>query len=299
MADDHRPSAAGSAAADPAALDPCDRDQPPMARLLALMARLRTPGTGCPWDLEQDFPTIAPHTIEEAYEVADAIARGDYAELKDELGDLLFQVVFYAQMARERGLYDFDAIAATLTDKMIRRHPHVFATAERPADGDGMTLRWEDGKARERARKAAAEGRPASLMDGVILALPALTRAVKLQKRAARVGFDWTEAAPILDKIEEEIGELRAEMEAGTPAPDRLEDELGDLLFAVANLARRLMVDPEGALRRTNAKFERRFRAIEDGLRAAGRTADEASLEEMEALWQQAKAAERKTEPGA
>lgn len=274
-------------------IDPEDRSQPPMDRLLALMARLRAPESGCPWDLEQDFPTIAPHTIEEAYEVADAIARGDYAELKDELGDLLFQVVFYAQMARERGLYDFDSIATGITEKMLRRHPHVFGDRDRPADGSGMSLRWEDGKAQERARKAATEGRPTSLMDGVILALPALTRAVKLQKRAARVGFDWTEAAPILDKIEEEIGELRAEMTAETLSADRLEDELGDLLFAVANLARRLEIDPEGALRRTNAKFERRFRSIEDGLRRAGRAPKEATLEEMEALWIAAKRAER------
>ncbi|WP_207478766.1 nucleoside triphosphate pyrophosphohydrolase [Arenibaculum pallidiluteum] len=259
-------------------------------RLLAVMARLRDPETGCPWDLEQDFGTIAPHTIEEAYEVADAIERGDMTELREELGDLLFQVVFYAQMAQERGLWDFDAVAGAVTDKMIRRHPHVFG-ADSVESADAMVVRWEDQKAQERAAKAADEGREPSVLDGVIAGLPALTRAMKLQKRAARVGFDWTDPADILDKIEEEIGELRTELAARER--DRIEDELGDLLFAVTNLARRLEVEPEGALRRTNAKFERRFRRIEALLAVQGRSTDQTSLEEMEALWQQAKREER------
>lgn len=256
-------------------------------RLLAVMARLRDPQDGCPWDVAQSFRTIAPHTIEEAYEVADAIGRGDMAELRDELGDLLFQVVFYAQMAREQGDFDFEAVAAGVADKMIRRHPHVFGDVS-VETADEMTRRWEDQKAVERAEKAAVDGRAASVLDGVIPGLPALTRALKLQKRAARVGFDWTEAKEILDKIEEEIGELRAEL-ASNGAPERIEDELGDLTFALVNLARRLEVDPESALRGTNAKFDRRFRLIEGWLAEQGRTPHQAPLDEMEALWQRAK----------
>ncbi|WP_158045555.1 nucleoside triphosphate pyrophosphohydrolase [Skermanella pratensis] len=255
-------------------------------RLLDIMARLRDRDGGCPWDLEQTFRTIAPHTIEEAYEVADAIEQDDMPALKDELGDLLFQVVFYAQMAREAGEFDFEAIAGAISDKMIRRHPHVFGdvTVE---SADAMVLRWEDQKAAEREAKAAAEGRVPSVLDGVIGGLPALTRSIKLQKRAARVGFDWAETADILDKIEEEIGELRAELQAADPA--RLRDELGDLLFAVTNLARRLDIDPETALRGTNAKFERRFRRIESWLAEAGRGPEQSDLVEMETLWQRAK----------
>jgi ATP diphosphatase len=243
------------------------------------MARLRDPNGGCPWDLEQTFHTIAPHTIEEAYEVADAIEQGDMTALKDELGDLLFQVVYYAQMAREAGEFDFDAIAGAITDKMIRRHPHVFGdvTVE---SADAMVLRWEDQKAVEREAKAAAEGdAPPSVLDGITGGLPALTRAIKLQKRAARVGFDWAEAPDILDKIEEEIGELRAEL--GEADKARLQDELGDVLFAMTNL--------ETALRGTNAKFDRRFRRIEALLADDGRTPDQSNLDEMETLWQRAK----------
>lgn len=259
-------------------------------RLLAIMARLRDPATGCPWDLEQTFRTIAPHTIEEAYEVADAIERADIHDLREELGDLLFQVVFYAQMGREQGDFDFEDIAGTIADKMIRRHPHVFGD-DRVDDAAQMDGRWEARKAAEREDKATAEGRRASVLDGVIGALPALTRALKLQKRAARVGFDWSEAADILDKIEEEARELRAEL-AGRDR-GRMQDELGDLLFALVNLARHLDIDPEGALRGTNAKFERRFHRIEELLHRQGRSAQDASLDEMEALWQQAKAEER------
>jgi nucleoside triphosphate diphosphatase len=259
-------------------------------RLLRVMARLRDPERGCPWDLEQNFRTIAPHTIEEAYEVADAIERGDMAEIREEVGDLLFQVVFYARMAEEAGEFDFDAVAGGLADKMIRRHPHVFG-AERVATSAAMNERWEQHKAEERRAKG-----PASILDGVVIGLPALTRAVKLQKRAARVGFDWTRPREILDKIEEEARELRAEIDAGA-GRERLEDELGDLLFAVANLGRRLEIDPEGAIRRTNLKFERRFRRIEQLLAAEGRSAAEATLDEMEALWQQAKREEANPPP--
>jgi MazG family protein len=263
----------------------------PIEALLHVMARLRDPAAGCPWDLEQSFATIAPYTIEEAYEVADAISREDMAALRDELGDLLFQVVFHARMAEERGAFDFDAVARGLVEKMVRRHPHVFGDASVATAGE-QTVAWETHKAAERDRQADADGRPASLLEGVALGLPALLRAHKLQARAARGGFDWPEASQVLDKIEEEIGELRREV-AGGAAPDRIEDEIGDVLFAVVNLARHLGVDPEGALRRTNAKFERRFRAVEYGLAARGKVPAEASLEEMEELWVAAKRAER------
>lgn len=259
-------------------------------RLLEIMARLRAPIGGCPWDLEQNFHTIAPFTIEEAFEVADAIEQNDRAALLDELGDLLFQVVFHAQMAREEGAFDFDAVAGAIADKMVRRHPNVFADDE-VATAAAQTIRWEDHKEAERAGKAAAEGRAASALDGVARGIPALTRALKLQKRAARVGFDWTEATQVLDKIEEEIAELRAELTENAK-PARIEDELGDLLFALVNLARRLETDPEAALRHANAKFERRFRRIEAFLTEAGRCPAEASLDEMEALWQAAKGEE-------
>ncbi len=270
----------------------------PIDRLLTIMARLRDPVCGCPWDIEQSFRTVAPHTIEEAYEVADAIEHDDMLALRDELGDLLFQVVFHAQIARERGAFDFDAVAQAISDKMIRRHPHVFGAAK-VADAAAQTERWEEHKAAERAAEAAAEGRAASALDGVIRGLPGLTRALKLQKRAARVGFDWVETIDILDKIEEEIGELRVELRsvagatARGPAHDRVADELGDLLFVLVNLARRLEVDPEGAVRGANTKFERRFHRIEALLAEQNRTPTDASLEEMEELWQRAKREER------
>ena len=263
---------------------------PPIARLLAVMARLRDPDGGCPWDLEQSFETIAPYTIEEAYEVAEAITVGDRAALKDELGDLLLQVVYHARMAEEEGSFGFDDVAAAIAEKMIRRHPHVFGDAT-VADAEAQTGAWERQKAEERARKAAAEGRTASALEGVSAALPALMRSVKLQRRAARVGFDWPEIGPVLAKIEEEIGELREEVAAGDA--DRLEDEMGDVLFAVVNLARHLGVDPETALRRSNAKFERRFRGVEDRLAAQGLTPDEAGLDAMEAIWVGIKLAEK------
>ncbi|CAA7613822.1 nucleoside triphosphate pyrophosphohydrolase [Magnetospirillum sp. SS-4] len=260
----------------------------PIGRLLDIMARLRDPNGGCPWDLEQSFATIAPYTIEEAYEVADAIDHGDMVQLKDELGDLLFQVVFYAQMGKERGDFDFDAIAGAIADKMVRRHPHVFVAAD-GRDAAGQTEAWEVTKARERAAKAVAEP---GVLDGVARALPPMTRALKLQRRAARVGFDWTAPKDILDKLDEEAREIAHEIAIDAPA-DRLEDEMGDLLFVCVNLARKLDVDPERALKRANAKFERRFRHIETELRARGRSPDSASLDEMEALWQAAKTLEK------
>ena len=266
-------------------------DDRPIDRLLAVMARLRDPEGGCPWDLEQNYATVAPHTIEEAYEVADAIERGDMDDLKDELGDLLFQVVYYAQIAREEGLWDFDAVAAGVADKMIRRHPHVFGS-DAVAHAAAQSERWELQKSAEREARAAAQGKAPSVLDGVITGLPALTRAVKLQKRVARVGFDWNQPAEILDEIEEEIGELRAELERGSRDAARVQDELGDLLFVVVNLARRLEVDPEAALRGTNAKVEQRFRRVEALLAEEGRAPGDATLDEMEALWQRVKGEE-------
>ena len=288
--------------------DPPSPARPGIDRLVEVMARLRAPDGGCPWDLEQDFRTIAPYTIEEAYEVADAIERHDLTSLQDELGDLLFQVVYHARMAEERAAFDFDAVANHCADKMIRRHPHVFGPdvfgpdvfGPDAVDGaptgsaEQQTERWEDAKARERRQQAEAEGRSAGALDGIAAGLPALARAVKLQKRAARVGFDWTEARDILDKIAEEAGELAAELDAPEPDQDRLEDELGDLLFALVNLGRRLTVDPEAALRRTNAKFERRFRQMEAWLAAENRRPDALPLRELEELWQRAKRAERR-----
>jgi MazG family protein len=267
-------------------------DVPATARLLAVMARLRDPAGGCPWDREQTFATIAPYTIEEAYEVADAIQRGDWAGLREELGDLLLQVAYHARMAEEAGLFDFDAVAAGIADKMVRRHPHVFGGGAAVESAGAQSVAWEEQKARERRHKAVAEdgGAPASVLDDVPVALPALTRAAKLQRRAARVGFDWPEARPVLDKLREEIGELEAELDGGGPA-GRLEDEVGDLLFSAVNLARHLAIDPEAALRRASAKFERRFRAVEAALAAEGRDPAGAGLDELERLWQVAKAA--------
>ena len=262
-----------------------------LLNLLTLMAQLRDPDTGCPWDVQQDFASIAPYTIEEAYEVADAIARGDIADLRDELGDLLLQVVFHARIAEEAGHFDFTAVAAAISDKLVRRHPHVFGD-QGETSAATQSASWESLKAAERAANAAAKGRPESVLDGVPLPFPALLRAYKLQRRAARVGFDWPELAPVAAKVEEEWGELTAEIDnAGDQA--RLTEEVGDLLFAVVNLARHLEIDPEAALRAGNAKFERRFRAVEDGFREKGRQMAAASLEDMEVLWNAAKASEK------
>lgn len=263
-----------------------------LLRLLDIMALLRDPERGCPWDVEQSFATIAPHTIEEAYEVADAIDQGDMPALKDELGDLLLQVVYHAQMAGEAGHFDFEEVAGAICEKLLRRHPHVFGEIE-VASSKAQTRAWEAQKAEERRAKASAAGIARhGALDGLTRGLPALTRALKLQNRAARVGFDWDEAAQVLDKIGEETAELAREMEAGAPK-DRLEDEMGDLLFACVNLARKLGVDPESALRRADNKFESRFRRMEARLADNGKRPETSSLDEMEAEWVNAKAEER------
>lgn len=263
-------------------------------RLLAIMDRLRDPSDGCPWDIEQTFRTIAPHTIEEAFEVAEAIETDDLQALKDELGDLLFQVAFHARLAKEAGAFDYEAVANAICEKMIRRHPHVFGEA-RIDDAKSQVAAWETTKAAERAAKAEKNG-PPSALDGVSTALPAQTRALKLQARAARVGFDWPDWRQVVAKIDEEIGELREEVETGGTA-ERIAEEMGDVLFACVNLARKLGVDPETALRTCNRKFERRFRFIEKDLDARGRSIDDASLDEMEALWVRAKDTEKPSLP--
>ncbi|NLO80356.1 MAG: nucleoside triphosphate pyrophosphohydrolase [Xanthomonadaceae bacterium] len=261
----------------------------PVTRLREIMRQLRDPKRGCPWDLQQDFRTIAPYTIEEAYEVADAIERQDLSALKEELGDLLFQVVFHAQMAQEQGAFDFDDVASAVAEKLLRRHPHVFGDVVID-DAETQTRSWEAIKAQERRQQA--NGQSVSVLDGIGLALPGLTRAVKLQRRAAQVGFDWDDVEPVFAKLDEEIQELREELANGADA-ERLEAELGDLLFVVANLARHLGIDPEAALRRANASFERRFRHIERTLAEQGRSPEDATLEEMDALWDEAKRLER------
>ena len=256
-----------------------------LRRLLDIMAALRAPAGGCPWDIAQDFASIAPYTIEEAYEVADAIARRDFAALPDELGDLLFQVVFHARMAEEEGRFGFADVARAIADKMVRRHPHVFGEAA--ARDAGMQSRaWEEQKKAERAARAET-----GTLAGIPVGLPALTRAQKLTARAGRVGFDWPDAAAVLDKLDEEVAELRAELPGADPV--RLADEMGDLLFVLANLARKLDLDPERCLRDANLKFARRFGFIEAALAAEGRGPGEATLAEMEALWVAAKLGER------
>ena len=257
---------------------------PPIDRLRAIMARLRDPVTGCPWDVEQDFATIAPYTIEEAYEVADAIERQAWEELKGELGDLLFQSVFHAQMAKEAGLFDLDDVATAIADKMIARHPHVFGDESNAKTAQQQVADWESVKAAERAAKARG-----GVLDDVALGLPALMRAEKLQKRAARVGFDWPEIGHVVDKIAEEAREL-AEARDTLPQ-DKIAEEMGDLLFVMANLARHLAVDPEDALRRANAKFTRRFAFIEAELAKLGKRPEDSDLAEMDALWDAAKRA--------
>lgn len=270
-----------------------------IARLLEIMAALRTPETGCPWDLEQDFSSIAPYTLEEAYEVVDAIERGDLADLRDELGDLLLQVVFHARMAEEQGAFAFPDVVEAITRKLVRRHPHVFGDSKNLAPERVKAL-WDEIKREEKAKRRQAreqmglppEPHEAGLLGGIPTALPALTRAQKLTAKAAKVGFDWPEPAQVIDKIHEELEEVKEASSSGNRA--YIEDEIGDLLFSVTNLARHFGIDPETALRRTNAKFERRFGAIEEALKVQGRSLDDASLEEMETLWVQAKLAERK-----
>ncbi|MBN9444618.1 nucleoside triphosphate pyrophosphohydrolase [Bosea sp. (in: a-proteobacteria)] len=269
-----------------------------IARLIEIMAALRTPGTGCPWDLEQDFASVAPYTVEEAYEVADAIARGDKLDLKDELGDLLLQVVFHARMAEEEGAFAFPDVVEAITGKLIRRHPHVFGDARDLSPAEVKAL-WHRIKAQEKADKAAARAaadlppqeEERGVLAGVPPSLPALTRAWKLQARASTVGFDWNDARLVLDKIREETQEIDEALADGDKAAIR--EEIGDLLFVIANLARHVDADPEGCLAAANTKFERRFKGIEAALEMQGRTAADASLEEMEALWQAVKKAEK------
>jgi ATP diphosphatase len=270
-----------------------------IARLLDIMAALRSPETGCPWDLAQNFSTIAPYTLEEAYEVADAIARGDLADLREELGDLLLQVVFHARMAQEQSAFDFGDVVAAITEKLVRRHPHVFGQESSndykhtPQAVEGL---WERIKAQEAQEKAGRKGASADegALAGVPVALPALTRALKLQAKASKVGFDWNDPRAVLRKIREEADEIEAELDRAERDDAATAAEVGDLLFAVVNLARHLRADPEAVLRQTNRKFERRFAAIERALAAQGKTPLEATLAEMDALWNEAKAEERR-----
>ncbi len=264
-------------------------DTKPIDTLLSLMARLRDPQNGCPWDIEQTFATIAPYTIEEAYEVADAAERGHMADLKEELGDLLLQVVFHARMAEEQHSFTFDDIAAAIAEKLVRRHPHLFGK-ESAGTADDVLGIWENKKSQERAAKA-HPGKPASVLDGVALSLPALTRAAKLQRRMSRAGFDWDKPEQVLGKIQEELAELKVEILAGER--ELAQQELGDVLFTVAQMANHLEIEPETALRGATAKVERRFRHIEAGVAESGKSLNEASFEEMEALWQDAKRMEK------
>ncbi len=263
-----------------------------IARLIEIMAALRTPVTGCPWDLEQDFSTIAPYTLEEAYEVADAIARGDLGDLRDELGDLLLQVVFHARMAQEQGAFEFADVVQAITEKLIRRHPHVFGDLQDKTADEVKDL-WEAIKAEEKAARAARGGQPeeSGALAGVPVGMTALTRALKLQDKAGKVGFDWNDPMAVLSKIREECDEIEAEIAAGDRG--KAAAEVGDLLFAVVNLARHLKADPEAALRGCNQKFVRRFQAIERALKARGKRPQDATLAEMDALWDAAKAAEK------
>ncbi len=254
-----------------------------LPRLLEIMARLRDPETGCPWDIAQTFETIVPYTIEEAYEVANAIAEGDHAGLEGELGDLLLQVIYYTQMGSEKSLFDFASVTKAISDKMVHRHPHVFGSENRDKSTEQQTRDWEQIKAAERSQKGA--------LDGVAMALPALTRALKLQKRAARVGFDWPSTDQVIDKIAEEAAELSVARQNVSAA--EIEEEFGDLLFVMANLARHLKIDPEAALRSANTKFTLRFQAIESELDKQGRSPEQSNLEEMDAIWNKVKAAKK------
>jgi ATP diphosphatase len=287
----------------PAILPPLDTIVPSsdIERLIEIMAWLRTPERGCPWDLQQDFASIAPYTIEEAYEVAEAIERGDFADLRDELGDLLLQVVFHARMAEERDLFAFPDVVKAITEKLIRRHPHVFDTAHDLSPGEVKGL-WDRIKAEEKRAKAAERaklGLPDPVKPGILAgippAMPALTRALKMQDKAGKVGFDWNDVGAVLDKIVEEAREIVEARESGADQAE-IAGEVGDLLFAAVNLARHLGVDPEAALRTTNAKFERRFGSIEQALAARGKTPADATLDEMDALWNEAKRREREAD---
>jgi len=263
-----------------------------LTQLLSIMKQLRTPETGCPWDLKQTFDTIVPHTIEEAYEVADAIANKDFDDLKGELGDLLFQVVFYAQLAKEQGMFEFDDILAVLNEKLVRRHPHVFSTATFESDAD-INANWEAEKEKERQQKALSQHKEESVLDNIPLALPALTRAYKIQKRAASVGFDWAELEPVVAKIHEEIDEVIVEVKRTdlneTEQQTRIVDELGDLLFANVNLVRHLKANPEQVLNQANQKFSSRFRQVEQHVKSLGKEMGECTLNELDAIWEEVK----------
>lgn len=262
-----------------------------ISKLITIMSRLRDPDGGCPWDIEQNFSSIAPYTIEEAYEVAEAIETDDMAHLKDELGDLLFQVIFHSQMAQEKGHFDFKDVVESICDKMIRRHPHVFAGADY-RNSEEQTKAWETQKALERKQK----DQQSSALDGVTGGLPALTRAIKLQNRAARVGFDWPDTSQVLDKLNEEMAELSHELvqaKKGADNSDRITEEFGDMMFVYANLARHMNIDPEGALRSANYKFEKRFKQVEQLASAQGKPLEKMTLEEMDQLWDQVKAQEQ------
>ena len=259
------------------------KHQKEIDRLVGIMAQLRDPQSGCPWDVDQTFASIAPYTIEEAYEVADAIATGDRNAMRDELGDLLLQVVFHARIAEEEGSFDLADVAQSISDKMIARHPHVFADADRPT-ADAQTGLWEDVKARERAKKGETR-----LLDGIARGLPPLLRALKLQKRVARVGFDWPDLAQAIDKLQEEAAELTAELDKTAPDKDRIKDEVGDLLFVAVNVARKAGIDPETALQHGNSKFERRFNIVEDMVVSKHKNFQNVDLDQMESYWQQAK----------
>ena len=270
----------------PTANDPVEQTMlQELARLVSIMRQLRDPQGGCPWDVEQTFDSIAPYTIEEAYEVADAIARGDIADIRDELGDLLLQVVFHARMAEEAGSFSLADVAASISDKMVARHPHVFG-AEDTVSVDQQNQRWEDLKAAERARHGKT-----GVLDDVATGLPPMLRALKLQKRAARVGFDWQQIEQVIDKLHEETAELKAELQNDLPDKQRIADEVGDVLFVAVNLARKAGIDPEAALMGCNSKFEKRFRFIEESAEKDHKKLDEMSLDEMESLWQKAKTA--------
>jgi ATP diphosphatase len=263
-----------------------------LTQLLSIMHQLRTPVTGCPWDLKQTFDSVVPHTIEEAYEVADAIANKDFDDLKGELGDLLFQVVFYAQMAKEQNLFEFDDVLAVLNEKLIRRHPHVFSTSEFTTDAE-INANWEAEKEKERLKKAKSQNKQESVLDNIPLALPALTRAYKIQKRAASVGFDWAELAPVIAKIHEELDEVLVEVNrtdlTDALQKERIVDELGDLLFANVNLIRHLKANPEQVLNQANQKFSTRFKLVEQAVKSSGKKMGDCTLNELDAIWNEVK----------
>ncbi|UTV28191.1 nucleoside triphosphate pyrophosphohydrolase [Photobacterium atrarenae] len=265
-----------------------DKAPAPIEQLIEIMAKLRDPETGCPWDLKQDFASIVPHTLEEAYEVADAIAQQNWGEVREELGDLLFQVIFYSQLGKEQGLFAFDDVVRSINEKLIRRHPHVFGNTEFASEAD-IHANWEAEKAKERAEK----GEDLSLLANIPKALPALIRAEKIQKRCAKHGFDWDSLGPVVDKVREEIDEVMEEAIQVAPSQDRVEDEIGDLLFAVVNLSRHLQVKPEVALQRANQKFERRFREVEKSVLEQGKRVEECSLETLDHEWNRVKQRER------